>query len=84
MSVARNTSRPLYEQSPLENFSSAACAEGPSHHGGGPAVLAEKAEKRAFLRTLSLGAPRGFAVSKALCLCTNGDMLLGRADNGEL
>ena len=79
MSGARNLSMPLYEQNPLENVSTAACADHPSDH---LAVLAEKAERRAFLETLPLGAPRGSAESQALHLCTNGDALLGRATNG--
>ena len=82
--LAQEQSRPLYEQDALENFSSAACADDPCDHDGGvaPEVLAEKARKRAFLETLPLGAPRGLADSQALHLCTNGDVLLGRASNG--
>ena len=78
---ARNMSRPLYEQSPLDldNVSTTACSYDPSDH---PEVLAEKAEGRAFLETLPLGAPRDSAESQALHLCTNGDVLLGRATNG--
>ena len=75
----RNLSMPLYEQNPLENVSKTACADHPFDH---PEVLAEKAEKRAFLATLPLGAPRDSAESQALYLCTNGDVLLGRATNG--
>ena len=70
---------PLFEQSPLENESTTACADHPFDH---PAVLAEKAEGRALLEMLPLGAPQDSAESQALYLCTNGDVLLGRATNG--
>lgn len=82
--VCRNMSRPLYEQAALKNLSPQACADDQSDHHGGvaPATLAETAESRALLEALPLGAPHGLASSQALYMCTNKDVLLGRADNG--
>ena len=56
-----------------------ACADDQSDHH---AFLAETAESRALLEALPLGAPHGLASSQALYMCTNRDVLLGRADNG--
>ena len=80
----RNMSKPLYKQAALENIAQPARTDDhPNHHGGvAPTTLVETAESQALLEALPQGAPHGLASSQALYMCTNGDVLLGRADNG--